>query len=52
MRRRHHYNLAVIGRIGESLLVASHSSLKDRFTEGATYSAIGLALEYSSIIQD
>ncbi len=51
VRGGHHHHLAVVGRVGERLLVAGHPGREDGFAEGLTLGAVGLALEEGPVLQ-
>ena len=49
---RHDDNLAVVRRIGEGLLVASHARREHDLTERATARTPGMSLENGAVLQD
>ena len=52
MRSSHHNDLLVIGRIGEGLLIATHTCRKDCLAESLTNGAPRFSSEDTSIIKD
>ena len=52
VRRGHHHDLAVVGRVGQRLLVAGHAGGEDRLAEGLALGAVGLAAEGAAVLED
>ena len=48
----HHHHLAVVGRVGQRLLVAGHAGREDRLAEGLARGAVGLAAEGAAVLED
>jgi hypothetical protein len=52
VRGGHHDDLAVVGRVGERLLVAGHAGVEDRLTERLAVGAVALASEGATVLED
>ena len=52
LRRRRDHDLAVVGGVGEDLLVSGHSGVEHDFTEGLPFCTEGDPVEDSAVLQD
>ena len=52
VRRGHDHDLAVVGRVGQRLLVAGHAGVEDRLAERLALGAVALAGEGPAVLED
>jgi hypothetical protein len=51
VRRGHHHDLAVVGRVGQRLLVAGHAGVEDGLAEGLARGAVGPPAEGPAVLE-